>query len=763
MKMLTGLLRPTAGEARVLGADLSRDGLSVKGRIGVVPDGLALFERLSGAEMLRIQGQLYGLDRAVAARRADELLEAMELAGEGGKLVQDYSHGMKKKLALACALIHGPELLFLDEPFEGIDAVAVTGIRRMLQDLVPGAPSPSSSPATCSRWWSGSSPTSASSTAGELVAQGTLEEVRATGSLEEIFIRLVGDERPRRPRALLARRRGSPGRERRSSRALVELRARLLWRRFTARGGIAEGVASVVLLAIAVPVGVGFAVAVGFGAYQAVRAGGGLRSRRGRGGHLLRPLADLDRGEPHPERPGGARPAPLPGLPDPARPGLRAWDSLTGIVGDPMGARLGRDARRRASWARPSARPGAWLALLLLVARASSPWPRSSSWRSSRRCSPRSSPPAGSGSGRCSARSASRWASWRSCSGRPTGRSGPPGTSCPRSGCCQWLAWPAAFPAAAARDLFAGRSAAQPALDRRPRASPPRSPAGSPTGVALAAGARRGRFRRGGGRAGRPRSGRPGLPGRPLRRRSSRRRPGTSSGSRWPGSTPSSPRRSWPSSPWKVEPRIPAEAGEVVRALPLFGVAALRPPAPAGLLAERLRLGAGRGARPSSWRRSTWRRCSGPRRSSSTLYSLLLFLASAAVMAALGQGARPGLGVRGGAASSTRRWRPGSSLAGNLVSILRPQGGLVRHPAELGRLHLLRPDRDGHRLGGDGALRAPGAARRPQPSRRRRWWRAGGSWGCSGPGPSGRRIPREARLLADRRDEFLPAVCGDDA
>ncbi len=130
MKMLTGLLRPTRGEARVLGVDLARDGLSVKGRIGVVPDGLALFERLSGAEMLRIQGQLYGLDRAVSARRAGELLEAMELSSEGGKLVQDYSHGMKKKLALACALIHGPELLFLDEPFEGIDAVAVSGIRQ---------------------------------------------------------------------------------------------------------------------------------------------------------------------------------------------------------------------------------------------------------------------------------------------------------------------------------------------------------------------------------------------------------------------------------------------------------------------------------------------------------------------------------------------------------------------------------------------------------------------------------------------------------
>src|SRR5512143_2167688 len=136
IKMLTGLLAPSAGEARVLGHDLSRHQLAVKAAVGVVPDGLSLFERLSGAEQLRIHGQLYGLPRRTAARRAEELLDALELAQDGGKLVQDYSHGMKKKLALGCALIHGPRLLFLDEPFEGIDALAVSGIRRMLQDLV---------------------------------------------------------------------------------------------------------------------------------------------------------------------------------------------------------------------------------------------------------------------------------------------------------------------------------------------------------------------------------------------------------------------------------------------------------------------------------------------------------------------------------------------------------------------------------------------------------------------------------------------------
>jgi ABC-2 type transport system ATP-binding protein len=195
MKMLTGLLRPTTGSARVLGVDLSSDARAVKARIGVVPDGLALFERLSGEEMLRIHGQLYGLPRPVAARRADELLEALELSGEAGKLVQDYSHGMKKKLALGCALIHGPELLFLDEPFEGIDAIAVAGIRGMLQDLVARRSLTIFLTSHVLEVVERLVTHVGIIHRGRLVAQGTLEEVRASGSLEESFIRIVGDER----------------------------------------------------------------------------------------------------------------------------------------------------------------------------------------------------------------------------------------------------------------------------------------------------------------------------------------------------------------------------------------------------------------------------------------------------------------------------------------------------------------------------------------------------------------------------------------
>jgi ABC-2 type transport system ATP-binding protein len=205
MKMLTGLLAPTSGQARVLGLDLGRDALAVKARIGVVPDGLTLFERLSGAEQLRIHGQLYGLDRATAARRAEELLRALELSADGGKLVGDYSHGMRKKLALGCALIHGPSLLFLDEPFEGIDAVAVSGIRSMLQDLVARGAMTIFLTSHVLEVVERLVTHVGIIHRGRLVLQGTLDEVRAAGTLEETFIRAVGEERnDRQPLSWLA-------------------------------------------------------------------------------------------------------------------------------------------------------------------------------------------------------------------------------------------------------------------------------------------------------------------------------------------------------------------------------------------------------------------------------------------------------------------------------------------------------------------------------------------------------------------------------
>jgi ABC-2 type transport system ATP-binding protein len=195
MKLLTGLLAPTSGAAQVLGHDLARHPIAVKSLIGVVPDGMNLFERLTGEEQLRIHGQLYGIPRREAASRAAELLAALELAGDAGKLVQDYSHGMKKKLALGCALIHGPRLLFLDEPFEGIDALAVNGIRWMLQDLVSRGALTVFLTSHVLEVVERLVTHVGIIHRGRLVVQGTLDEVRATGTLEESFLRAVGDAR----------------------------------------------------------------------------------------------------------------------------------------------------------------------------------------------------------------------------------------------------------------------------------------------------------------------------------------------------------------------------------------------------------------------------------------------------------------------------------------------------------------------------------------------------------------------------------------
>src|SRR5918995_2447012 len=135
IKMLTGLLAPTSGKLRVLDLDIAEQPMEVKRRIGVVPEDLNLFERLTGAEMLSFTGRMYGLGREDIAARSRELLELMELDSEPRRLVVEYSHGMKKKLALACALIHRPEILFLDEPFEGVDAVASRTLKALLSRL----------------------------------------------------------------------------------------------------------------------------------------------------------------------------------------------------------------------------------------------------------------------------------------------------------------------------------------------------------------------------------------------------------------------------------------------------------------------------------------------------------------------------------------------------------------------------------------------------------------------------------------------------
>ena len=136
IKMLTGLLEPSAGSVEILGRPFTAGSLDIKRQIGVVPEGMALFGRLTAPEYLRFVGRMYGLDRDTTDQRTDELLDFMQLSNETRKLVTDFSHGMQKKLALAAAVIHGPRVLFLDEPFEGVDAIAAGMLKAMLQRMI---------------------------------------------------------------------------------------------------------------------------------------------------------------------------------------------------------------------------------------------------------------------------------------------------------------------------------------------------------------------------------------------------------------------------------------------------------------------------------------------------------------------------------------------------------------------------------------------------------------------------------------------------
>jgi ABC-2 type transport system ATP-binding protein len=136
IKMLTGLLAPTGGQIQILGLDLATHLIEVKRQIGVLPEGMALFGRLTGSEYLNFAARMYGLGRNTAAQRTAELLDFMGLADQPKTLITDYSHGMQKKLAMAAAVIHGPRVLFLDEPFEGVDAVASGTLKTMLQRMI---------------------------------------------------------------------------------------------------------------------------------------------------------------------------------------------------------------------------------------------------------------------------------------------------------------------------------------------------------------------------------------------------------------------------------------------------------------------------------------------------------------------------------------------------------------------------------------------------------------------------------------------------
>ncbi len=535
--------------------------------------------------------------------------------------------------------------------------------------------------------------------------------------------------------------------------ALVELRARLLWRRFTGRGGLAEGVAGVVVVAIAVPVALGFAVAVGFGAYQSVRSAGGLRSDVGAAAIFFglwqtwtavsltlndREGLDLRRFLVYPIRPSR----------------VYAMGIGTGVLGDPMalvwGAMLGGVFVGSAV-----ARPGPWLLLLaatlvvfavatvsfvallqevlglVLATRRMREWGTVVSVAASRGV----------------------LALLLRASDRPFRVAGDLFVTLKT---LQWLAWPAAFPAAAAREMFAGHhGAALPWLAGSvvttaltgwaayrialavARGAGPVEGAARESGGKVAAGWLEGPFGALVEKEARY------LLRQPLARVNLLIAPAF---------------MGWVA--WKLEPRIPAEAGEVVRALPLLGAAVY-----AHLLLQALWLNA------FGWERGGARMLFlAPvdpvlflRAKATVLYvlSLLLFLASAAAMAAAGKGAAPPWALAAALLlhAGTAPW---FQAAGSLVSILRPKAasfaiqrssalstssgliGMGIVSAVLGVFALpvliaLRLESTAVLLSGWAALGLAGALT----------WRAA--------------IPREAGLLAGRRDEFLPTVCGDDA
>ena len=199
IKCLTGLLRPSAGDMRILGLDPLAEPVEIKRRVGVVPEDLALFDRLTGVETLSFVGQVHGMPAATFKSRSADLLSLMDLNSAANTLVADFSHGMKKKLSLAAALLPAPRLLFLDEPFEGIDAVASRQIKELLHSFVArgGTVFLTSHILEIVERLSTHIGVIAD---GRIVAQGRIEDVRAgahgKGTLEELFIELVGGERP---------------------------------------------------------------------------------------------------------------------------------------------------------------------------------------------------------------------------------------------------------------------------------------------------------------------------------------------------------------------------------------------------------------------------------------------------------------------------------------------------------------------------------------------------------------------------------------
>ncbi len=192
VKMLMGLAPPTSGEIELLGLRMPEDALEIKKQIGLVPDESLLFDHLTGGEFIQFAGRIYGLDRTIAAARSVELMDLFELGGAPRKLIAEYSKGMRKRVAMAAALIHRPKLFLMDEPFEGVDAMGARLMKDILLEQVRrGATIFLTSHVLevverlCDRVGIIHD--------GRLIAEGRVEDLRGSEeTLEEAFVRAVG-------------------------------------------------------------------------------------------------------------------------------------------------------------------------------------------------------------------------------------------------------------------------------------------------------------------------------------------------------------------------------------------------------------------------------------------------------------------------------------------------------------------------------------------------------------------------------------------
>lgn len=191
ISMVTGMLMPSEGTAYVRGIDMWAEPLKAKAHLGVLPDGVHLFDKLTGEQLITYSGYLHGIDKETVASRVKDLLTAMDLTDAAGRAVADYSAGMTKKIALAAALVHAPSVLILDEPFEAVDPVSAANIQDILRGFVASGGTVIISSHVmdlvqrlCDHV--------AVMDSGRILAAGTVDEVRAGVSLEERFVQLVG-------------------------------------------------------------------------------------------------------------------------------------------------------------------------------------------------------------------------------------------------------------------------------------------------------------------------------------------------------------------------------------------------------------------------------------------------------------------------------------------------------------------------------------------------------------------------------------------